>query len=76
VSLPPLNVVLGGFEQEQCVQVMTESMFSRYLFIQLDDQSQNWGTIRSTLGVSKRVSSGPQPAKVPQVPYRVWKASA
>jgi transcriptional antiterminator RfaH len=40
-------------------------MFSRYLFIQLDDQTQNWGPIRSTLGVSKLVSFGPQPAKVP-----------
>ena len=49
----------------QRVQVVTEPMFSRYLFIQLDDQSQNWGPIRSTLGVSKLVSFGPQPAKVP-----------
>ncbi len=47
------------------VQMVTEPMFSRYLFIQLDDQSQNWGPIRSTLGVSKLVSFGPQPAKVP-----------
>jgi transcriptional antiterminator RfaH len=62
--------VLGGLEQEQRVQVVTEPMFSCYLFIQLDDQSQNWDTIRSTLGVSKLVSFGPQPAKVPQVPYR------
>jgi transcriptional antiterminator RfaH len=35
------------------------------LFIQLDDQTQNWGPIRSTLGVSKLVSFGPQPAKLP-----------
>jgi transcriptional antiterminator RfaH len=47
------------------VQVVTEPMFSRYLFIQLDDETQNWGPIRSTLGVSKLVSFGPQPAKVP-----------
>jgi len=51
--------------RNQRVQVVTEPMFSRYLFIQLDDQSQNWGPIRSTLGVSKLVSFGPQPAKVP-----------
>jgi transcriptional antiterminator RfaH len=45
--------------------VVTEPMFSRYLFIQLDEETQNWGPIRSTLGVSKLVSFGPQPAKVP-----------
>ncbi len=52
--------------RNQKVQTITEPMFSRYLFIQLDDQTQNWGPIRSTLGVSKLVSFGPQPAKVPQ----------
>ena len=51
--------------RHQKVQTITEPMFSRYLFIQLDDQTQNWGPIRSTLGVSKLVSFGPQPAKVP-----------
>ncbi|WP_310626185.1 transcription/translation regulatory transformer protein RfaH [Limnohabitans sp.] len=51
--------------RSQRVQAVTEPMFSRYLFIQLDDQTQNWGPIRSTLGVSKLVSFGSQPAKVP-----------
>lgn len=51
--------------RRQKVQWVTEPMFSRYLFIQLDDQTQNWSPIRSTLGVSKLVSFGPQPAKVP-----------
>ncbi len=51
--------------RNQKVQTITEPMFSRYLFIQLDDTTQNWGPIRSTLGVSKLVSFGPQPAKVP-----------
>ncbi len=51
--------------RNQKVQTITEPMFSRYLFIQLDDQTHNWGPIRSTLGVSKLVSFGPQPAKVP-----------
>ena len=51
--------------RRQKVQWVTEPMFSRYLFIQLDDQTQNWGPIRSTLGVSKLVSFGPQPTKVP-----------
>jgi transcriptional antiterminator RfaH len=51
--------------RNQKVQTVTEPMFSRYLFIQLDDTTQNWGPIRSTLGVSKLVSFGHQPAKVP-----------
>jgi transcriptional antiterminator RfaH len=51
--------------RNQRVQTITEPMFSRYLFIQLDDQTQNWGPIRSTFGVSKLVSFGPHPAKVP-----------
>jgi len=51
--------------RNQKVLTVTEPMFSRYLFIQLDDTTQNWGPIRSTLGVSKLVSFGHQPAKVP-----------
>ena len=51
--------------RNQKVQTITEPMFSRYLFIQLDDTTQNWGPIRSTLGVSRLVSFGPLPAKVP-----------
>jgi transcriptional antiterminator RfaH len=47
------------------VQRLTEPMFSRYLFIQLDETSRSWAPIRSTLGVSKLVSFGPHPAKVP-----------
>lgn len=43
-----------------------EPMFSRYLFIQLSAQTQSWTPIRSTLGVSKLVSFGQQPARVPQ----------
>jgi len=51
--------------RNQRAQTVTEPMFSRYLFIELDDQTQNWAPIRSTLGVSKLVSFGPLPAKVP-----------
>lgn len=51
--------------RNQRIQVLSEPMFSRYLFIRLDDTTQNWSPIRSTLGVSKLVSFGHQPAKVP-----------
>jgi transcriptional antiterminator RfaH len=47
------------------VQRVIEPMFSRYLFIRLNDTTQNWSPIRFTLGVSKLVSFGPHPAKVP-----------
>lgn len=48
----------------QRVQVVTEPMFSRYLFIHLDAQNQNWSPIRSTLGVNALVRFGQQPARV------------
>ena len=41
-----------------------EPMFSRYLFIQLDQVTTNWGPIRSTLGVSKLVTFGNQAASI------------
>lgn len=41
-----------------------ESLFPRYLFIELCDQSQNWAPIRSTLGVANLVRFGCEPAKV------------
>ena len=43
---------------------VTEPMFSRYLFIQLDTEQTNWSPIRSTLGVSRLVSFGNRPAVV------------
>ena len=41
-----------------------EPMFSRDLFIQLDQVTTNWGPIRSTLGVSKLVTFGNQAASI------------
>ena len=40
-------------------------MFPRYLFIHLDRQSDNWGPIRSTLGVVSLVRFGQHAAQVP-----------
>lgn len=42
-----------------------EPMFPRYLFIHLDDQEDNWGPIRSTIGVVHLVRFGHYPARVP-----------
>lgn len=40
-------------------------MFPRYLFINLDRENDNWGPIRSTLGVVSLVRFGSAPAAVP-----------
>lgn len=40
-------------------------MFPRYLFIHLDNETDNWGPIRSTIGVSNLVRFGMDAARVP-----------
>lgn len=40
-------------------------LFPRYLFIHLDAQTDNWGPIRSTVGVASLVRFGQEPARVP-----------
>lgn len=42
-----------------------QPLFPRYLFISLDVQADNWGPIRSTLGVAALVRFGQEPARVP-----------
>ncbi len=44
----------------------SEPLFARYLFIELDSSQggKSWGPIRSTLGVSRLVSFGAEPAKI------------
>ena len=44
----------------------TEAFFSRYLFIQLDKETDNWAPIRSTIGVAGLVRFGGMPAVVPE----------
>lgn len=43
---------------------VTEPFFPRYLFIHLDQTSDNWAPIRSTIGVSNIVRFGMQPVSV------------
>lgn len=50
--------------QTRVVQV-TEPMFPRYLFVHLSDTTDDWGPIRSTLGVSNLVRFGNDAARVP-----------
>jgi transcriptional antiterminator RfaH len=42
-----------------------EPMFPRYLFVHLSDTTDNWGPIRSTIGVANLVRFGMQAARVP-----------
>lgn len=44
---------------------VTEAFFPRYLFIQLNTETDNWSPIRSTLGVSGLIRFGGMPAVVP-----------
>ena len=45
-------------------------MFPRYLFIRLSSKTDNWGPIRSSIGVSGLIRFGLSPAKVPDVLIR------
>jgi transcriptional antiterminator RfaH len=47
-------------------QMVQEPLFARYLFIELDTNlsGKSWAPIRSTLGVSKLVTFGTDPARV------------
>jgi transcriptional antiterminator RfaH len=45
--------------------MVIEPMFPRYLFIHLDSQHDDWGPIRSTLGVTALVRFGQFPTPVP-----------
>jgi transcriptional antiterminator RfaH len=48
------------------VSIQPEPLFSRYLFIELDatQSGKSWSPIRSSLGVSRLVTFGTEPAKV------------
>ena len=45
--------------------LVIEPLFPRYLFIHLDTCRDDWGPIRSTVGVSSLVRFGKEPAMVP-----------
>lgn len=49
------------------LKVKNQPLFPRYLFIRLGllSSSQSWAPIRSTIGVSRLVSFGAEPSRVP-----------
>jgi transcriptional antiterminator RfaH len=62
-----LPMLLAEKVRQGKLVALDEPLFPRYLFIQLGQgaQSQSWAPIRSTRGVSRLVSFGNEPAKVP-----------
>lgn len=58
----PVETVRQGRRTTQA-----QALFPRYLFVRLghDRGAQAWGPVRSTLGVSRLVSFGAEPARVP-----------
>ena len=54
------------FNPQAIINNKVVALFPRYLFIQLDNKSQNWSPIRSTKGVLNFVRFGLQFAKVPE----------
>lgn len=52
--------------RQNSLSLIEEPLFPRYLFIRLDasKSGQSWAPIRSTLGVSRLVTFGSDPAKV------------
>ncbi|MCK5726376.1 MAG: transcription/translation regulatory transformer protein RfaH [Thiotrichaceae bacterium] len=47
------------------MKITTEPLFPRYVFIQLNQTTDNWGSVRSTYGISDFVRFGMKYARVP-----------
>jgi len=60
-----LPLIAARKRKERRYVDVVEPMFSRYLFLNLDCENDNWGPIRSTIGVSGLVRFGHAPAKIP-----------
>jgi transcriptional antiterminator RfaH len=60
-----LPLILGRTKKRGKTIKSIQPMFPRYLFIHLSEQTDDWGPIRSTLGVSSLIRFGITPAKVP-----------
>jgi transcriptional antiterminator RfaH len=61
-----LPLILARVKRQGRKKKSIQPMFPRYLFIFLSDKTDDWGPIRSTIGVSNLVKFGMNPAKVPK----------
>ena len=67
------NQGFNVFHPKAIIKNKTVSLFPRYLFIELDDKTQNWTPIRSTRGVANFVRFGLSFAVVPNQIIRMIK---
>ena len=67
------NQGFNVFHPKAIIKNKTVSLFPRYLFIELDDKTQNWTPIRSTKGVANFVRFGLSFAVVPNQIIRMIK---
>lgn len=51
-----------------------EPLFPRYLFLRLSDTTDDWGPVRSTVGVSRLIRFGASPARLPDAFVAALKA--
>ncbi|WP_315831419.1 transcriptional activator RfaH [Bradyrhizobium prioriisuperbiae] len=79
------NLIRQGFEiylprylkrrrHARKVDVTAKPLFPRYLFVAIDVATQRWRAVQSTFGVSHLVSSGDDPASVPEGVVRALKS--
>jgi transcriptional antiterminator RfaH len=61
-----LPLIMGRAKKRGKTIKLIQPMFPGYLFIHLSNQTDDWGPIRSTLGVSALVRFGIKPAVVPE----------
>jgi len=48
------------------VDLVAKPLFPRYMFVSIDTASQRWRSMQSTIGVSRLVTNGDEPAVVPE----------
>src|ERR1700736_5521886 len=79
------NLVRQGFEiylprylkrrsHARKIEKVAAPLFPRYLFVQVDMETQRWRSIQSTFGVSRLVTNGSDPAPVEREVLRVLRA--
>lgn len=48
------------------VDLVAKPLFPRYIFVSIDTAAQRWRSVQSTIGVSRLVTNGDEPAVVPE----------
>jgi len=70
-----LPLIFGRAKRRGKTIKSIQPMFPRYLFIHLSDETDDWGPIRSTFGVSSLIRFGMTPAKIPETLINALKKS-